>query len=575
MTQRLKIALGQHSDAGRKPANQDFHGALVAEGAALAVKGVAVALADGIGSSAVGAVAAETAVKSFLTDYYATADSWSVRTSAERVIAATNSWLHAQNRSGAGFEDRDRGYVCTFDALVLKSRTAHIFHIGDARIYRLQGAGIEPLTDDHRVSMSSHETYLARALGANRHVEIDYRKVAVQPGDLFLLATDGVHEHVPPAVLARLLRDGSDDLDAAARAIVDAALAAGSEDNLTAQVVRVDALPEGRLEDLLDDPHGLPPAPLLEPRSLFEGYRILREIYASNRSHIYLAVDEETGSRVAIKVPSVEARDDSQALRRMMMEEWIARRVNHPNVVKAPPRSRRRDHLYVVCEHVEGQSLDQWMRDHPQPSLELVRSIVEQVASGLQALHRKEMLHQDIRPNNIMIDADGVVRIVDLGSVWVSGAAETGQSATQASDILGTEQYSAPECLMGEGGSPRSDLFSLGVITYQMLTGQLPFGTRAARVRNAAQLRALSYRPAGELNPEVPSWVDAAIAKATQPFAMRRYEELSEFTCDLRHPNPSLAQSSERAIAQRRPVLFWQLVSLGLAIAVVLLLTRI
>ena len=164
MPQALKISIGQFSDKGRKQTNQDFHGALVPNEPLLSMKGVAVALADGISSSDVSSVASESAVKSFLTDYYCTSEAWSVKTSAQRVLAATNSWLHAQTRATADY-DSDKGYVCTLSAMIIKSRLAYIFHIGDSRVYRVAGNGLEQLTDDHRVRISSAQHYLGRALG--------------------------------------------------------------------------------------------------------------------------------------------------------------------------------------------------------------------------------------------------------------------------------------------------------------------------------------------------------------------------------------------------------------------------
>ncbi|MBV8535915.1 MAG: protein phosphatase 2C domain-containing protein, partial [Alphaproteobacteria bacterium] len=202
MQAALSISIGQCSDAGRKSANQDFYGALIPEGPLLCLKGVAIVLADGISTSDVGADASETAVKSFLSDYYCTPDSWSVKTSAQRVIAAANSWMHAQNRPIRLLEDKDRGYVCTLSALVIKSKTAHIFHIGDGRICRVVGRSLEQLTEDHRVIVSSAESYLGRALGINAQIEIDYRTLPVEEGDLFGLASDGVHENVTPRVMA-------------------------------------------------------------------------------------------------------------------------------------------------------------------------------------------------------------------------------------------------------------------------------------------------------------------------------------------------------------------------------------
>src|SRR5437868_15529493 len=167
MSRRLQISVGQHSDKGRKEANQDFYGVLIPDDPLLSLKGIAVVLADGISSSSVSHVASESAVKSFLTDYYCTSDSWSVKTSAQRVLAATNSWLHSQTRRSQYSYDRDKGYVCTLSAMVIKSTTAHIFHVGDSRIYRLSGNALEQLTQDHRVVVSSEQSYLSRALGIN------------------------------------------------------------------------------------------------------------------------------------------------------------------------------------------------------------------------------------------------------------------------------------------------------------------------------------------------------------------------------------------------------------------------
>ena len=166
MGKSLRVTLGQHSLAGAGPVNQDFFGAMLPEGSLQVTKGIALALADGIGSSTVSQIASAAAVRGFLEDYYATSDAWSVRRSAQRVLDATNSWLHAQTmRSDARF-DKDSGYVCTFDALILKGRELHLLHVGDARIYRLHPNALEQLTEDHRVHVSSAESYLGRALGA-------------------------------------------------------------------------------------------------------------------------------------------------------------------------------------------------------------------------------------------------------------------------------------------------------------------------------------------------------------------------------------------------------------------------
>jgi serine/threonine protein phosphatase PrpC/predicted Ser/Thr protein kinase len=572
MPRELKLTIGQHSDKGRKETNQDFHGALIPKQPLLGLKGIAVVLADGISSSEVSRIASESAVKSFLTDYYCTSEAWSVRTSAQRVITAVNAWLHAQTRRSQYLYDHydaDKGYVCTLSAVVFKSKAAHILHVGDSRIYRLVGHALEQLTEDHRVVVSSQQSYLGRALGVGPQIEIDYRMLPIEKGDVFVLATDGVYEHVGARFIADAIKGSGADLDGAAKVVVEEAYRRGSSDNLTVQIVRVDELPDGEASEIFEQASALPLPPLLEARMLFDGYQILREIHSSSRSHIYLGLDTETGVTVVLKVPSIDLRDDPAYLRRFMMEEWVARRINSAHVLKPCLQSRRRNYLYVVMEFIEGQTLRQWMIDNPKPGLESVRGIVEQVARGLQAFHRMEMLHQDIRPDNIMIDKTGTVKIIDFGSSSVKGVVEAAPSIEQ-NDVLGTVQYTAPEYFLGEGGTPRSDIFSLGVITYHMLTGRLPYGAAAARARTRSQLKKLRYESALDDNSELPVWLDETLKKAVHLDPNKRYDELSEFVYELRHPNKDHGRPVP--LIERNPLLFWKGLSLILGIVVLILL---
>src|SRR5690606_32574195 len=216
---------------GRKPLNQDFHGARVPGQPQLAMKGVALALADGISTSSVSHIASQIAVGGFLEDYYCTPDAWSVRKSAQRVLAATNSWLYSQTRQSEYRYDSDRGYVCTFSALIIKSATAYLFHVSDSRIYRLRGRDLEQLTTEHRLRVSADISYLARALGIGPHLEIDHLSLGIEQDDIFILATDGVHEFIDALTLRSLLAEQADDLDGAAQRIVEHALQQGSADN--------------------------------------------------------------------------------------------------------------------------------------------------------------------------------------------------------------------------------------------------------------------------------------------------------------------------------------------------------
>ncbi|MBN8461295.1 MAG: bifunctional protein-serine/threonine kinase/phosphatase [Dechloromonas sp.] len=569
MGRHLKVAVGQYSDKGRKELNQDFHGVAMPREPQLSAKGIAIALADGISSSAVSQEAAQSAVTGFLEDYYCTSDAWSVRKSGEHVLTATNSWLHSQTQHSQHRYDRERGYVCTFSAVVIKSTTAHLFHVGDARIYRLRGSELTQLTEDHRVRVSSAQSYLARALGMDRNLDIDYQALQLAVGDLLLLATDGVYEYIDAACI-RSTVDGSADLDAAARTIAEIALQCGSVDNLTIQLVRVDVLPDPGANEIYRQLSDLPCPPLLEARSEFEGYQIVRVIKRSARSHIYLASDRESGERVVLKTPSTDMQANPAALERFLLEEWIARRINNAHVLRPCAHTRQRQSIYVVTEYIEGQTLAQWMIDNPKPELAVVRGLLEQIAKGLQAFHRLEMVHQDLKPDNILIDTTGTVKIIDFGATRVAGLEEADTSIEQI-NLLGAALYAAPEYFLGEQGSVRSDLYSLGVIAYQMLSGSFPYGTQVPKTRTKAAQKKLVYKSVLSEEREIPAWIDDAIRKAVEPDPFLRYEELSEFIYDLHHPNKIFLNKTRPPLVERNPVIFWKAASFVLMLALIVI----
>jgi len=571
MSGHLQISLGQYSDKGRKESNQDFHGACIPDETQLSSKGIAIALADGISSSNVSQVASQSAVRVFLEDYYCTSPAWSVKKSAQQVLMAINSWLYAQTQQSPYRYEKDRGYVCTMSALVLKSTTAHLFHAGDARIYRLRDDVLEQLTHDHRVHVSSEQSYLSRALGIQSHLDIDYQSLRLEQGDVYLFTTDGVHEFTNSRTMINAVKDHAGDLDAAAQLIAREAFDRGSDDNLTTLVVRVDALPTQDANEVHRQLTELPFPPDLVARMHFDGFTILRELHASSRSHVYLASFEESPAPVVIKTLSTELRADVAQLERFLMEDWVAQRISNPYVLKAAARGRRRNFLYTVTEFVDGQTLHQWLIDNPKPTVETVRRVIEQIANGLMAFHRLEMLHQDLRPQNVMIDANGTVKIIDFGATRVAGISEI-DSPLARSELLGTMQYTAPEYFLGESGTPRSDLFSLGVIAYQMLSGRLPYDTDVPKARTRAAQRQLKYRSVLDDEREIPAWIDEVLRKATHPDPAKRYEELSEFVYELRHPSQAYLSRTRPPLLERNPVAFWRGVSLILAITIVVLL---
>jgi serine/threonine protein kinase len=306
----------------------------------------------------------------------------------------------------------------------------------------------------------------------------------------------------------------------------------------------------------------------------FDGYIISRELHASHRSHVHLALDEASQTAVVIKTPGPDVRVDEVLLERFLLEEWVARRINSVHVLAPGAQTRKRSAIYLVTEYLDGQTLRQWMVDHPRPPVEAVRGIIEQVARGLRAFHRLDMLHQDLRPENIMIDRAGTLKIIDFGSVRVAGIAEI-EGGIEPGGILGTEQYAAPEYFLGEPGSTRSDIFSLGVIAYEMLSGRLPYGANVPRSRTRDAQLQLAYASVLHPSHEIPAYVDAALKKAVHPNPDKRYAELSELLFDLRHPSPEFLSQARPPLIERNPAGFWKGVSAILALIILLLLRRL
>lgn len=574
MKNQLQITSGQYSSKGRKDVNQDFHNIVVPNDHLLKYKGISIALADGISSSAVSQIASEISVRSFVDDYYCTSESWSVKKSAQRVLHATNSWLYSQTKQSQHRYDKDKGYVCTLSSMILKSNSAHIFHIGDSRIYKLRDNNLEQLTTDHRLYVSSNESYLSRAMGMDSKLTIDYDSIGIEKDDVFLLMTDGVYEFIDKKFITDTLEKYKDDYQSAAKYFVDTALENGSDDNLTIQIVRIDNLPNKELKEINQQLKEKPLPPMLEPRMDFDGYKIIRNLYSSSRSHVYLALDEETNISVVIKIPSIDLQDDKAYLERFMQEEWIAKKINNAYVVKSYLQTKKQNYLYNVSEFIEGQTLTQWMIDNPKPTLEKVRDIIEQVAKGLFAFHKLEMIHQDLRPENILIDTTGSVKIIDFGSVKVAGISDI-NSKIQQESLQGTALYSAPEYFLGQEGSNRSDIFALGVIAYQMLSGKFPYDTKVARCKSKKALNKLKYNSLIlDESSKTPLWIDEALKKSVQITPNNRYEELSEFIHDLYHPNAKFLNKKATPLMQRDPVIFWQAVSFLLFSIVIILLVK-
>ncbi|CAM3287730.1 bifunctional protein-serine/threonine kinase/phosphatase [Shewanella violacea] len=580
----LEIGAGQCSAQGAKSTNEDAIGIRIPDGLMLTTKGAVSVICDGVSAAEAAEKASSISISNFISDYYSTPDTWSVEKSSSQVLTALNRWLYGL---GQDYREAQRGYVCTFTALIFKSCSAYLLHVGDSRAYRFRAGKLERLSRDHVTVLGKDKRYLARALGLDVKLDVDYRKLELVRGDLYLLTTDGIHDVICDQDLAVKLSefmstsnykseykpesDAAIDHDEFCRLLCSQAIDAGSLDNVSCQLLSIDTLPKLNIDDLYQRLSKLPfPPPLSEGMKL-DGYLIEQILHQSQRSQVYLASDAD-GNKRCIKTPSVNYLDDAAYIERFMLESWIGHRINSPNVVKLLDRDRAKSALYYVTEHLNGMSLSTWITRNPKASVQEVLPLLKQIESGVRAFHRKETIHQDLKPDNILLTYEGQIKLIDFGSCHIKGIAEIA-TPLQRDSILGTADYSAPESVLGYRVTNKADLFSMAVITFEMLTGKLPFKGKLAQCRTKQDYLKLVYIPSYELNPLIPLWMDPPLKKALSFDPVSRQVDTSELLYELNQPLVNWDKPEVgRSLLERDPVRFWQGVSVLFGLSTLLLL---
>lgn len=569
---KLQVFLGGYSSAGIKATNEDAFASLVPKEAELTAKGVVAVIADGVSSASKAADAAQLSVTQFINDYYATPQTWSTQKSASKVLSSLNQWLYAQTDAVSGYTLQ---WLTTFSALIVKSSTAYIFHVGDTRISQYRQDELEVLTKDHQQKQGPSHSVLTRALGADHRLQVDVQQVAVQAGDIFVLSCDGVHEYLSAQQVKKQLSQltqspSTQALEQMAKLMTELAIENGSKDNVSCLLVYIGGTPNRALVEIERELLNKAIPPALAVGNSIDDYEICKVIHASIRSHLYLAKHPDESEPCVLKVPSQNLADDSSYLQGFIREAWLGERLNNSHVMKIKRGSDNSRFLYHVCEYIDGQTLGQWMFDNPKPNLAQVRDIIEQIIIALRSFQRLEVIHRDLKPDNIMIDAYGKVFLIDYGTALIASLAENNDVVNETVP-QGTLNYIAPETLLTLHADHQSDLFSLGVITYEMLCGELPYkpmqradmrshsyslNNEQTRVENYSQWQ---YRSIKQFRSDLPFWLDMVLSKATQADPKFRLQAFSELKADLRKPTSSaLEEYKSQPILQRNPVLFWQ-----------------
>jgi serine/threonine protein phosphatase PrpC len=538
----LQLSFAEASATGPRAENQDALRLVTPAPALAASKGYLFAIADGVSQCADGGLAARSTLQALALDYYATPQTWSVAQALDRLLLAQNRWLQA---NGGG-----QPLLTTVSALVLRGQRFTLAHVGDCRVYRWQADHLLRISQDHVWDQPGMQHVLKRALGLDQHLVLDFLDGELRADECFVLLSDGVWSSLGDTAIAAILRD-QPDLDSAAQTLVNAAHLAGSQDNASALLVRVDAVGEASIGDALIHLQQWPLPPPLKTGQVFEGWQVQGIVGQSQQSLLYRVMDGQ-GRGWLLKTLPARLADDPQAGQALLSEEWFLKRVagRHFPEVHA---SSQRQHVYYVMREYSGKTLAQvFQHSSPLPLVQW-QDLAERLLRAVGLLHRRQILHRDIKPENLHLGDDGELRLLDFGLAYCPGL-----SQDTPATLPGTPSFIAPEAFRGEPPSAQQDLYAVGVSLYFLLTGHFPYGEFEAfqRPRFGVPVSASRYRP------DLPDWVAQSLERGVAADPQQRFETAEEWLLVLEQGERRSLSVRPRPLLEREPLKVWRTMAL-------------
>ncbi|EPL03701.1 bifunctional protein-serine/threonine kinase/phosphatase [Pseudomonas sp. CF161] len=539
----LQLSHAQASAIGPRPENQDALRLVTPAPALAASKGLLFAIADGVSQCADGGLAARSTLQALALDYYATPQTWPVAQALERLLLAQNRWLQA---NGGG-----QPLLTTVSALVLRGRRFTLAHVGDCRVYRWHAGHLQRISEDHVWEQPGMQHVLKRALGLDQHLVVDFLDDELRQGECLLMLSDGVWATLGDTAIATILHD-QPDLDSAVQTLVAAAHLAGSQDNASALLIRVDTLGEHSIGDALMHLQQWPLPPPLKPGQAFEGWQVEAVLGQSQQSLRYRVRDAQLQPWLLKTLPP-QLDNDHQAGQALLAEEWLLRRVAgryFPEV----HASTSRQHLYYVMREYPGSTLAELLAKNGPLPLAQWQTLAQRLLRAVGLLHRRQILHRDIKPENLLLSDDGELRLLDFGLAYCPGLCED-----PANLLPGTPSYIAPEAFSGAAPNAQQDLYAVGVTLYVLLTGHYPHGEIEAfqRPRFGLPTSACRYRP------DLPDWLAHNLERGVNADPGQRFETAEEWLLALEQGERGSLSARPRPLLEREPLKVWRSVALA------------
>ena len=512
------------------------------------VHGSLAAVADGVGGLSSGEIASRMAIDIALNTFKTASRSGKANEILEQIFREANLDIY-----NFGIESEQRRMGTTLTACIFRNKEVCVGHVGDCRVYLVRNGTVKKLTSDHtyvemqrKLGLISEEeamsselrSVLTRTLGQNPIVQMDFTKSALSNRDSIVLCSDGLHtlfmEHEIADIVRRM------EPSAACEYLITTAESRGAEDNISVQIVRVEEVKQTAfyrgLAALYENTRTDSAAPVTNEvevgQVLDDRFEIVESVHRSAMSTVFKAIDRKTGEAVALKVPLMNLEADPAFYSRFEREEEIGKALNHPGILKIIPVEQK-SRPYIVMEFVKGQTLERLLQTVGILPISDTLKIAGRVCDALEYMHHHGVIHRDLKPSNIMLCDDGTLRIMDFGIAKTEAMRRI--TFGGFSPTMGTPDYMAPEQIKGKRGDQRTDIYSLGAILYEMLTGQVPFqGPNVYAVMNS---RLVGDPPAPrKLNPEISPQVEEIVLHAMERDPFKRYHSAAAMKAELDAP---------------------------------------
>lgn len=509
--------------------------------------GAMIVVADGIAERPAPQSASKDTLKAINSHYYAAPENWGLKHVLQESVAAANRAL---------LTNGEKGRAASFAVLVLRRRRWAIIHAGNTRVWLRHDNELKLLTRDHVTPRAGRAPQVNRACGLDVRLEAEFLSGEIMEGDVFVITNDAAHDNLTsPAILACARADVP--VQQIAAMVADQAVKAGGQ-NARACVVRIEQVPVESREDLEEDIAALPAIAPPEVGESIDDFRIERLIHKSSRYRLYKASDTQNQQTVALKFPNPRDANDPAFAENFLREEWISRRVTSKHLVRTLPLKKgRRTTLYSVMAYPSGENLAKKLARQEVMSLDETASIGAQLLDALTQLHAQGIVHNDVRPQNIVIDKRGHLMLLGLGASHTPPSDEPNAKRDGASRRA---TFLAPElAAKGSEPTPRSDIYSAGVVLYRMLTGDYPYGKSVGGRPPRG-----TYTPATDRRSDIPRPIDDVLRQACAPTSSDRFDSAQEFAEALDAAMArTFSASAPSAPVKSSPKRRWEVIVIG------------